>query len=114
MRFSKLESWAYLAGGIAHDFNNILTRHTWGCWPGDAGWQDRTQVQDRFAQAGKACLRAQALSQQLLTFAEGATPIKKSVSIAKLLKESPMLALSGSRSRYEVSIPDDLWSVEAD
>jgi CheY-like chemotaxis protein len=51
---------------------------------------------------------------QLLTFAKGGVPIKKIISIANLLKESANLTLSGSTSRCEFSIPEDLWSVEAD
>src|SRR5208337_4578739 len=51
---------------------------------------------------------------QLLTFAKGGAPIKKIISISKLLKEAVGLTLSGSKSRCEFSIPDDLWSVEAD
>ena len=114
LRFSKLESLSTLAGGIAHDFNNILTviLGNIGLAMLDGKIEDR--VQDRLAQAEHACLRAQALSWQLLTFAKGGAPIKKIVSIANLLKESAILTLSGSKSRPEVSIPDDLWSVEAD
>ena len=114
LRFSKLESLGLLAGGIAHDFNNILTAILGNIGLVMLDGKIEPQVQDRLAQAEKACLQAQALSRQLLTFAKGGAPIKKIVSIANLLKESAMLALSGSRSRYEVSIPDDLWSVEAD
>ena len=72
------------------------------------------RVKERLVLSEQACLRAQALSQQLLTFAKGGAPIKKIVSIAKLLKEAAGLALSGSKSRCEFSIPGDLWPVEAD
>ncbi|MGO9621546.1 MAG: PAS domain-containing protein [Desulfobaccales bacterium] len=114
LRFSKLESLSTLAGGIAHDFNNILTAilGNIGLAMLDGKIEDR--VQERLARAEQACLRAQSLSQQLLTFAKGGAPLIKSISIAKLLKESPILALSGSKSSHEVSIPDDLWSMEAD
>ncbi len=114
LRFSKLESLSTLAGGIAHDFNNILTAilGNIGLAMLDGKIEDR--VQERLARAEQACLRAQSLSQQLLTFAKGGAPMIKSISIAKLLKESPILALSGSKSSHEVSIPDDLWSMEAD
>ncbi len=114
LRFSKLESLSTLAGGIAHDFNNILTAilGNIGLAMLDGKIEDR--VQERLARAEQACLRAQSLAQQLLTFAKGGAPLLKSISIAKLLKESPILALSGSKSRHEVSIPGDLWSVEAD
>jgi two-component system cell cycle sensor histidine kinase/response regulator CckA len=114
MRFSKLESLGILAGGIAHDFNNILTAilGNIGLAMLDGKIEDR--VQERLAQAEQACLRAQSLAHQLLTFAKGGAPIIKIISIAKLLKESTILALSGSKSRYEFSFPDRLWSVEAD
>jgi PAS domain S-box-containing protein len=114
LRFSKLESLGTMAGGIAHDFNNILTAILGNIGLAVLEDQIGPKVSERLAQAEQACLRAQALSRQLLTFAMGGTPIKKIISIAKLLKESPELILSGSKSRAELSIPDDLWSVEAD
>jgi CheY-like chemotaxis protein len=103
-----------LAGGIAHDFNNSLTVILGNIGLAMLDGKKEPKVQDRLAKAEQACLRAQALSQQLLIFARGGAPIKKIVSIANLLKESAILTLSGSKSRYEVSIPDDLWLVEAD
>jgi PAS domain S-box-containing protein len=114
LRFSKLESLSILAGGIAHDFNNILTAILGNIGLAMLDGKIEPRVQDRLAQAEQACLRAQALSQKLLTFANGGAPIKKIVSIANLLKELAILTLSGSKSRYEGSFPDDLWSVEAD
>ncbi|MCX5888396.1 MAG: CHASE domain-containing protein [Deltaproteobacteria bacterium] len=114
LQFSKLESLSTLAGGIAHDFNNILTAILGNIGLAMLDGKIGPQVQDRLAQAEQACLRAQALSRQLLTFAKGGAPIKKIVSIANLLKESANLTLSGSKSRHEVSIPNDLWSAEAD
>ncbi|MFA5110401.1 MAG: PAS domain S-box protein [Desulfobaccales bacterium] len=114
LRFSKLESLSTLAGGIAHDFNNILTAILGNI--GLAALHDRIdpQVRGRLAQAEQACEQAQALSRQLLTFAKGGAPIKKNVSLAELLKGSAMMALSGSKSRCEFSIPEDLWLVKAD
>jgi PAS domain S-box-containing protein len=114
LRFSKLESLGTLSGGIAHDFNNILTAILGNIGLAMLDGKIEPQVRDRLAQAEQACIRAQALSRQLLTFAKGGAPIKKIVSIANLLKESAILTSSGSKSRDEVSIPEDLWSVEAD
>jgi len=54
------------------------------------------------------------LSGQLLTFAKSGAPIKKVTSLANLVRESDKLALAGSKSRCQFSLPDDLWSVEAD
>jgi len=40
--------------------------------------------------------------------------VKKTVNIAELLRESATFALRGSAARLELSLPDDLWSVEVD
>ena len=90
LQAQKMEAVGTLAGGIAHDFNNILTAILGNI--GLAVLDDKLGlgVQDRLAQAEAACLRAQALSQQLLTFAKGGAPIKKLFSIAELLP-SPRL-----------------------
>ena len=77
LQFSKLESLSTLAGGIAHDFNNILTAILGNIGLAMLDGKIEPQVRDRLAQAEQACLRAQALSQQLLTFAKGGAPIKK-------------------------------------
>jgi len=114
LQFSKLESLGTMAGGIAHDFNNILTAILGNIGLALLDGKKEPKVQDRLVQAEQACWRAQALSQQLLTFAKGGAPIKKIVSIANLLKESAILSLSGSKSRCEMSIPGDLWPMEAD
>ena len=114
LHYSKLDSLATLAGGIAHDFNNILTAILGNIGLAMLEGQIGPKVRERLSQAEQSCLRAQTLSQQLLTFAKGGAPIKKIVSIPKLLKESSRLTLSGSNSLSEFSIPEDLWSVEAD
>jgi len=65
-------------------------------------------------EAEKAAVRAKDLTQQLLTFARGGKPVKKTVDIAELIKEPATFALRGSAVRLELSLPDDLWSVEVD
>jgi len=114
LQFSKLESLGTLAGGIAHDFNNILTAILGNI--GLAALDDKIglRVQDRLAQAEAACLRAQALSQQLLTFAKGGAPVKKLFSVTELLTESTAFSCVGSPVKCETSFPDNLWSIEAD
>jgi CheY-like chemotaxis protein len=54
------------------------------------------------------------LTQQLLTFSKGGAPVKKTASIADVLRDSARFALRGSNVRCEFSIPDDLWPVEID
>lgn len=114
LRLDKLESLGVLAGGIAHDFNNILTAILGNIGLAMLDGKMGLQVRERLAQAEQACLRAQSLSQQLLTFAKGGAPITKIISIARLLKDSATMMLSGSKSRCDFLIPGDLWSVAAD
>lgn len=114
LRTSKLESLGVLAGGIAHDYNNILTAIMANIsfvktytHPGDL-------VYERLAEAEKATLRARDLTHQLMTFAKGGLPVKKTISIARLVRDSAALALSGSNIKYVLSVPEDTWPVEAD
>ncbi|MFZ0052524.1 MAG: PAS domain S-box protein [Desulfobaccales bacterium] len=114
LRFSKIKSLGTLTNGIAQDFNTILVaiQNNIGLAMSDGKLEPK--VRDRLARAEQDCQRAQDLSRRLLTFAQGGSANKKPVAISKLLEESAMLTLSGSKSRCEFSIPDDLWSVEAD
>ncbi len=113
-RAQKLESVGILAAGIAHDFNNILTgisgniglakiRH--GLEPGAFELLD---------EAEKAVLRARQLTQQLLTFSRGGTPITKTISLAGLLRDAATFALRGSNVRCDFFVPEDCWPVKAD
>ena len=114
LQAQKMEAVGTLAGGIAHDFNNILTAILGNI--GLAALDDKIGpwVQDRLVQAEAACLRAQALSQQLLTFAKGGAPVKKLFSVAELLTESTAFACVGSPVRCETTLPENLWWIEAD
>jgi len=114
LHFSKLDSLSTLSGGIAHDFNNILTAILGNIGLAMLEGQIEPKVRDRLSQAEQVCLRAQTLSKQLLTFAKGGVPIKKIISIPKLLKESAGLTLSGSNALGAFFIPEDLWPVEGD
>ena len=54
------------------------------------------------------------LTQRLLTFSRGGTPILQTSDVGRLLRECADLALSGSNVRGEFSMPDDLWPAEID
>jgi two-component system cell cycle sensor histidine kinase/response regulator CckA len=59
-------------------------------------------------------VRAKDLTQQLLTFSKGGSPIRKSTAISEMIKDTATFALSGSDVRLEFSLPEDLWAVEID
>jgi two-component system, cell cycle sensor histidine kinase and response regulator CckA len=114
IKVQKLESLGVLAGGIAHNFNNALT--------GVLGFISLTRsvldtshpAQAYLRAAEKSSLRAAGMAKQLLTFARGGAPIKKAVSLGKLLGEVAALALNGSNVRCLLEIPPDLPSINAD
>jgi CheY-like chemotaxis protein len=114
LRAAKLESIGTLAGGIAHDFNNLLTGIMGNIGLVKTSISPSDAAYEMLDEAEKAALRARDLTQQLLTFARGGKPVKKSVEIAEILKESAAFALRGSNVKLELSIPDDLWPIEAD
>jgi two-component system, cell cycle sensor histidine kinase and response regulator CckA len=114
LQAQKMEAVSTLAGGIAHDFNNILTAILGNIGLALLDGKIGPQVQDRLTQAETACLRAHALSQQLLTFAKGGAPVKKIFSVAELLTESTAFTCVGSPVKCETTFPENLWTIEAD
>ena len=114
LQAQKMEAVGTLAGGIAHDFNNILTIILGNIGLAMLDGKIEPKVQDRLAQAEGACLRAQTLSQQLLTFAKGGAPVTKLFSVTELLTESTAFTCAGSRVRCETTFPENLWWIKAD
>lgn len=110
----RVESLAILAGGIAHDFNNELTAITSNLSLTRLETQAGTEIRQRIEDSLEACENAQSLAQQILDFTKGRTPMLQVVNPGKLLKTVSKLSMVGSRVRSELSIPEDLWGVEAD
>lgn len=114
LKVQKLESLSILAGGIAHDFNNVLT----GILGSISLAKMRTPSDDTMLktlnEAEKGCFRARELTQQLITFARGGAPVKKILSLIDLIIESTTFTLSGSGTRPEFHIADDLWPADVD
>lgn len=114
LKASKLESIGILAGGIAHDFNNILTAMLMNISLAKMFADPNEKIFEILQTAEKASIRAKDLTQQLLTFSKGGTPIKRIVTIRDLILETASFALRGSNVRCEFFIPNDLWSLEVD
>ena len=113
-RTDKLESIGILAGGIAHDFNNLLTVIFGNIALAKMYANRQSEVHKRLEESEKAAQRARDLTYQLLTFSKGGAPLKKTISLQDLVKESASFALRGSNIKCEFSFPGDLWPVEAD
>ena len=80
-KVEKLESLGILAGGIAHDFNNILSAILGNVSLAKLLVQPEEKLYAYINNAEIACSRARDLTQQLLTFAKGGAPVKKTSSI---------------------------------
>jgi PAS domain S-box-containing protein len=113
-KVERLESLGILASGIAHDFNNILTAVLANISMARAFGELKEDISKMLSDAENASLRARQLTQRLLTFAKGGAPRKETLSVAALLRETAEFALSGSKARCELSLPEAPWLVEAD
>src|SRR5437762_11706028 len=109
-----LEQLGLLAGGIAHDFNNLLTAIIGNISLASILLPADNELATRLVDAKNASMRARDLAQQLLTFARGGAPIKKTTSIGKLIQDTVSFSLRGSHSRSEFSFGADLWPAEID
>jgi len=114
LRSQKLESVGVLAGGIAHDFNNLLAIILGSVSIASLGLERGENVLDVLADAKQACLRAQGLTTQLLTFSRGGAPVKKVLNLGPVVQEAASLALRGSMVELRLEFSDDLYLVEAD
>ena len=110
----KLESLGVLAGGIAHDFNNMLTGIFGHIELARADLSQGSGAYEHLTNALTVFTRAQALTDQLLTFSKGGAPIKQSISIQVILEECVRFALSGSSVQPHFELPGSLWNCEAD
>ncbi|HEX4641594.1 MAG TPA: PAS domain S-box protein, partial [Chthoniobacterales bacterium] len=109
-----LEQLGLLAGGIAHDFNNLLTAIIGNISLASLLLPADNEMCTRLNDAKNASMRARDLAQQLLTFARGGAPIKKTASIGKLIQDTVSFSLRGSHSRSEFVFGADLWPAEID
>ncbi len=114
MKVQKLESVGVLAGGIAHDFNNILTAILGNIELAEIYTEETSKAYRLLGAAKKASIRAKDLTQQLLTFAKGGVPVKKTASISQIITDSANFVLHGSTAICDYQIPENLWQVEID
>ncbi|MFV1995941.1 MAG: PAS domain-containing protein, partial [Verrucomicrobiales bacterium] len=114
---SRFESLGILAGDIAHDFNNLLTPILLNLSASRSDLRNETEgseLEKRILEAQEAAQRARGLTQQLLTFAEGGSPVMKPQCLSGLLFEAVRFALHGSRVAVESDIDPELASVMVD
>ena len=110
----KIESVGVLAGGIAHDFNNLLAAIQGNIDLSLLHIDQQNKAYSLLQEAEEATRRAKDLTQQLLTFAKGGEPLKKTVSLESVVRESADFVLRGSKVRCEYYFAEDTRAIEAD
>ena len=114
LKAEKLSSISLLAGGIAHDFNNMLTTILGNISMVRIDLDRKDKNSSRLIAAEKATLQAKSLTQQLLTFSKGGTPLLEEATISEMVDECAQFILRGSNVKCTVERDDDLWTVKAD
>lgn len=103
----RLESLGILAGGIAHDFNNLLSG-IFGSIAVASELSENEEAKTYLSQASGSIDRARGLTTQLLTFAKGGVPVKKTGSLVPFIEKTVRFALSGSKVSCNFKISEDL------
>ncbi len=114
LRASKLQSIGALAGGMAHDFNNMLTAVLGNLSLLRLRGNMPPEALPNIVEAERGAQRAQELTRYLLTFAEGGAPIKESVALEPILRDTSAFVLRGSNVQCEFELEPGLWELHAD
>ncbi len=110
----RLQSATVLAGGIAHDFNNQLTAILGNVSLAQFDAGDNARMLKRLQDTEAAVERARALTQQLMIFAKGGAPVRRTVALGRIIEDDTRFVLRGSKVKCECAIAPDLWPANVD
>lgn len=111
---ARLEQLPLVASGVAHDMNNLLAIIGAAL---DLAAKQQAAGQPScaaIAEARHAVHRAAGLSHQLTAIARGRPPVRSTLSLAAIARDTASFSLVGRRTTLECRIADDLWPVHAD
>ncbi len=114
LKVQKLESLAVLAGGIAHDFNNYLTAILGNISLLRLQVPDDERISKILSAAERASLKAEDLTQQLMTLSKGRVSNRVPMKLEELIHSSAEFVLRGSKIRCRFDLPADLFWICAD
>ena len=102
------------AGGIAHDFNNLMSAVVGYISLARTEMQPGSDGFKNLIEAEKASMQTRELTSRLITFSDGGGPVKETVSLGDLVRNSVVHSMKGSDIDARFSIPDDISPIEAD
>ena len=114
VRVSKLDALGLLAGGIAHDFNNLLTVVLGSLTLARLDSRNPEERDASLHEAERAVIRARDLTQQLLTFSKGGSPVLSSVELPDVIQEVAEFAAHGSNARIVFDFSETPWPAKVD
>lgn len=117
IKLQQFESLGILAAGIAHDFNNILTSIMGNAEIASLMLLKNTQKHNFLEIIDgikKSVKSAQSLTGQLLTYAKGGKPIKKTGNILQLIRDTVDFITHGSSVKVVYDIDDKIENIEFD
>ena len=110
----KIEALGVLAGGLAHDFNNLLGGIFGYLSLAKASLPDPATTKDYLDKAGAVFHKAKALTMQLITFAKGGPPLRKTGRLAPIIRGAGTFVLTGSNISADYSLSEDLGLCDFD
>ncbi|MBU0675231.1 MAG: response regulator [Proteobacteria bacterium] len=113
-KVEQLEALGIVAGGIAHDFNNFLATILINISNIRMMTPPTDQSYQLLANSEESIIRAQDLTQQLITFSRGGELQRQTEDVAVLIKRETDFMLSGSNIQIHYQIHKDLWVVDID
>ncbi len=114
LRAQKLESLGLMAGGVAHDFNNLLSAVINNITLLKLRVPRQDELYRRLEFVEKAAWRGTELTKQLLTFAKGGAPVRKTTALTTIITDAVELALKDSNVHAELELAEPLWLAEVD
>jgi signal transduction histidine kinase len=114
MKARELEAVGILAGGIAHDFNDLIDAILGNVSIAKKDVDPDTKAYHLLTNAEDVTLHSRDLTQQLIAFSQRGKLLKKLISIPEIIGNIVSAAIDNERIKYDLSIPENLWPVEAD
>ena len=110
----KLDAISALSGGIAHDYNNLLTAIIGNITLAQTHMNPKDKPFRLLGHALVASKTAKNLTQKLITFSKGGSPVKEIARVDRLVQSATDFTLSGSNIKCHFHFPPDLRLIDVD
>lgn len=114
LKNQQLEFTATLAGGIAHDFNNLMMTIMGNLSLAQLYLNPDDKASQILQKAELTCNQAKELTNKFIVLSKGSHPSKKSLSIAKLLRQTIKTFDNNPKIQFVFELSDELWNSNAD